>query len=726
MSESSRRRLTVLQVLVVSLVVTLLGRLWFLQVVAGPAYRSMAAQMSVTTVASPAVRGLILDDQGRPLAQNRTTLVVSVSRTVLLAQPDQGAAVLARTADLLGMTRVEAVARTTLCGTPGAVVGVCWNGSPYQLIPLTVRADQPAALAIMERQDEFPGVTAEVQAVRQYPRAYGANAAHVLGYLGPVSPADLAAQAAGAPGHLVAGELVGRSGLEQAYDTYLRGTPGVTRLAVDSRGQVVRTVTQALSVPGNYVVTSIDARVQAVAEAQLQAALERARSLPNTTGGPGSTYVAPAGAVVVLDATNGRVVAMASAPSYDPNVWVGGISQAQYDRLMAPSAHLPLLDRAIAGQFPTGSIFKVVTTSAAAQAGFDLGGSYDCPPSITVGGRQFGNFHGEAFGRISLEQAIQVSCDTVFYNIAYEMWKQAGGLSGTDAKDPLVRMSQGYGLGRPTGIDLPGEAAGRVPSRAWLASYYASMKGYYCTLGKAPGAGFVHQFAREFCADGNLYLPGDELNLAIGQGDMLATPLQMARVYAAIANGGTLYAPQVATAVISPTGTVVTRFAPKIDGHLPVSPATLAYLQRVLPTVSASPLGTGHQPFVGFPLGQIPVASKTGTAEVAGKQTQSWFATYAPAAGSPRYAVVMTIEQGGTGSLTAGPSVRAIYEALFGVRGGTVDPAAAILPGALPPVGLPVVGADGRIHPPGTVLPRAVRTRSSSSPAMLARREVRT
>ncbi|MHB1802411.1 MAG: penicillin-binding protein 2 [Actinomycetes bacterium] len=714
MLDRSSRRLTVVQVLIVSLVVTLLGRLWYLQVDVGPSLKALAANDQIRVVSTPAVRGMILDDMGRPLAQNQTSLVVSVSLTALSSQPDGGTAVLKRVAATLGVPYSSILARTTLCGQPGSVAGVCWTGSPYQPVPISTNANQAAALQIMQEQSRYPGVTAELQAVRQYPQPYGVQAAHLLGYVGPVSASELAAQSAAgrsnAPNALQAGQLVGRSGLEQQYDTALRGTPGATKLEVNSAGSVVSTMSTTPAVPGNYLVTSIDARVQAAAQQALAAAIQRARNMTNITGGPGATYRAPAGAVVVMDVHTGRIVAMSSYPSYNPYVWVGGISQANYNALTSPANHEPLLNRAIAGQYPTGSVFKIVTISAAGKSGFNLHGSYDCMPSITLGGRQFGNYHNESFGMISLQEATQVSCDTVFYQLGYQMWLNAGGTNGTDAKDALVQMSDAYGLGQPTGIDLPGEAPGRVPSRAWRLAFWKAIRGPYCAALKTAPTNFTDQY---YCRYDGQYLPGDELNFAVGQGDFLATPLQMARAYAAVANGGTLYVPQLAKAIVTPSGTVVKTFAPKVAGHIPVSPSVIQYLQQILPTVTTSPLGTGYLPFANWPFSQITVATKTGTAQVSGKQTQSWFASYAGPVGHPQYAIVMTVQQGGTGELTSGPSVRAIYDALYGVSSaGTWNPKASVLPNDQLPRELPVVAADGQIYPPGTVLPR-----SQTSPA---------
>lgn len=689
MSERSRLRLLVLQVLVLSLLVTLFARLWYLQVVTGDRYEAAATENRIREVSVPALRGSILDDRGRPLVRNRSALVVTVDRGVLSRRADGGERVLRRLGDLLGEPYADLRDRTQLCGTAGAEPPpVCWNGSPYQPIPVADRVAPRVALQVLERHEEFPGVNAEAQAVRDLPFAAGAQAAHVLGYLSPVTEQELARQLredGTGRDQLAATDLVGRSGLERSYDEDLRGVPGVRQVAVDRLGRVTGVVSETAPVPGNHLVTSIDAELQAVAERQLRAAIARARSTfdDNTN----RKYRADSGAAIVLDVTNGRVIAMASYPSYDPRVWIDGVSQNELDRLYSEEAGIPLLSRATQGEFAPASTFKVISTAAAAMSGFPLEGPYDCSSSFTVGDRRFDNYDSVAFGPIDLSKALQVSCDTVFYRIGYQMWLRDGGTTAvSDPKEPMVRMAQAFGLGEPTGIDLPGEADGRIADREWKLAYYEQMKGYYCRLAKKnpKSQEFLDLFAREFCAEGYVYRAGDAVNFSIGQGDTTVTPLQMATVYAAIANGGTLWAPRVGKAVVSPDGEVVRRIEPQRRGRVPVSPRVLDYIRDAL--VETTRYGTGAIPFDGFPLDEIPVGTKTGTGEVYGKQTTSWFASI-----DERYAVVMMVGQGGTGSETSGPSVRKIWEALYGVRGSKVVPEAAILPGGRPPRGLPDV-----------------------------------
>jgi penicillin-binding protein 2 len=687
-----RARLIILQVLVLSLVVTLFGRLWYLQIRQGDEFTKAATSNNVRQIVTPAVRGLILDDKGRPLVANRVALVVSASRTELLKQPDKGNAVLERLAAALGMPAEEVKLKTRLCEKN--VPQPCWNGSPYQPIPITKEATTEQALAIMEHREDYPGITAEPTAVRAYPGPEGVNAAHELGYLSPVTDEELTKQKESGKGDLQRSDQVGRSGLERTYDTDLRGQAGVTKLAVDNVGKVTGTVSETPSTPGNHLVTSIDARVQAVAEQQLQEALLRARSTFDA-GNTHRNFAGDSGAVVVMDVKTGRIVAMASASSYDPNVWVGGISAKDYQALTSPAAGVPLMPRAIQGQFAPGSIFKVVSTSAAAKNGYSTKSNYPCPSSISVGGITFNNLESASYGDISLARALEVSCNTVFYGLSYDMWLKAGGLKGKN--HPMVDMARAYGLGSPTGIDIPGEVPGRIVDQSVRRAEWEKNKDTWCRQSTDPKLSAQERLVyHENCLDGWQFRAGDAVNFAIGQGETLVTPLQMARVYAAIANGGTLWEPTIGKAVISPDGRVVREIQPKVSNKLPIDAATISYLQNALKGVSVN--GTAARVFAGWPMDKLPIGSKTGTGSVQNKQSTSWFATFGGPVDGPQYAVVMMVSQGGTGSGTSGPSVRKIYDALFGVDDkGNIDPAKALMPA--PPTQLPQIQSDGNIVP---------------------------
>ncbi|MDH6131612.1 penicillin-binding protein 2 [Kitasatospora sp. MAA4] len=680
-------RLVVLQILVLSLLATLGGRLWYLQIRNGSEYTAQASNNHIREVVDPAVRGEILDADGRVLAGNQTQLVVSVSRTSLLQQKDHGKAALTRLAQVLGMSPTDVENKVRLCDakTPQP----CWNGSPYQPIPVTSQATTQQAMQIMERREDFPGITAQPTAVRQYPGPDGANAAQLVGYLSPVTDDEVSkSQDKTGKAKYLASDQIGRAGLESVYDSDLRGTSGVTQLEVDNLGRVIGTAGETPAQPGNNVVTSIDARVQKTVEDNLAQAMSDARKTYDTV--TSQNFVADSGAALVMDVHTGQIIAMASAPTYDPNLWVGGISAKDYQNLTSQDTNYPLLNRAIQGQSAPGSTFKVVSTSAAVQAGYSLDGHYPCPSSLTIGGREFKNFEGESAGDISLEKALEISCDTVFYGLAYDQWQKDGGIKPkANPADWFYKTAHQFGLGAKTGIDLPGEVPGRVPDRQWKTDFFNANQAAWCKQAAGGGTDYATEIARENCVDGAVMRAGDSVNYAIGQGDTLVTPVQMARIYSAIANGGTLYTPTVAKAVVTPSGQLVRNIAPHVDGKLPDDQKTLQYIDQATAGVITS--GTAAWKFAGagWPQDKIQLHAKTGTAEVYGKQTTSWLTTY-----SKDYAVIMTISQGGTGSGGSGDAVRRIYQALYGVDDkGNIDSSKALLPA--PQTALPTFNPDG-------------------------------
>ncbi|MFF8279294.1 penicillin-binding protein 2 [Streptomyces lateritius] len=681
-------RLVVIQVLVFSLLLTLGGRLWYLQIRNGKEYTDEARSNHVQRVVQPAVRGSILDARGVPLADNETRLVVSASRTDLMKMKDDGKAVLTRLAGVLGMKPKDVMDKVRLCDsqTPQP----CWNGSPYQPIPVTNKATTQQALRIRESSEDFPGITAEPTAVRRYPAPGKARTSQVLGYLSPVTDEEIQKAKDTDSPHLRS-DQVGRSGLERTYDKQLRGKAGVTSYEVDKLGRVMDQTESDPGVPGSHVVTSIDARVQAVAEFELHAAMETVRKeTDKITGRP---YEADAGAVVVMESKTGRVVAMASQPDYDPNAWIGGISAKDYTRLTDKNSNYPLLNRAIQGQAPAGSVFKVVSASAAVRAGYPFNDRYNCSSSYSMGNRSFANFESKGHGPITLGDALKFSCNTVFYRLGHQEWQRDGGMKPKkDAHDWFYRTARDFGFGSETGVDLPNEVTGRIPDRQWKQSFWEANKDSWCKQGKKGGT-YVEQIAYESCLEGNQLKAFDSINFAIGQGDVLITPVQLATAYAAISNGGTLYNPTIGKAVISPDGKRIQEIKPKAHGRLPVDAQTIRDLDKGLRSV-VEPGGTAAWRFGGWPQDKIPMRAKTGTAQVYGKQTTSWFATY-----TDDYTIVMTISQGGTGSGASGPAVRNIYDALYGLDDeGNQDLKRALLP--KPQQALPKIQADGTIEAP--------------------------
>lgn len=656
-------RMVAFAVVVVVLFGTLLGRLGELQVGDGGRYAAEAQRLNTRTITVPATRGRILDRFGTPLADNTLRTVVSVERSGMADARDGGRDVLRRVAAVLGMPFQQVWGRAQLCGAKDAPKPpLCWSGSPYEPIPVATGADPRRALSLLEQPDRFRGVDVAAQPVRHYPAVDGVNAAHLLGYLGRATAADVAA----GNGSVTGTDLVGRSGLEQQYDPVLRGRPGRTVVAIDPRGIVTRVLSRVDSVPGRDLVTNLDVRVQASAERALSEAVRHARSKGQR---------ADSGAAVVLDVRDGSVLAAASYPAYDPGVWTGGISAAGFAALTDPAAGTPLVSRVTSSLFPPASTFKAISLPAAVAAGNDLAGSYDCSSDYRIGTRTFRNYESRAYGTISLHQAIVLSCDTVFYDFAYRSWLAQGGLGATsDARDPFVATARAFGLGRATGIDLPGEQTGRIPDRSWKKRVWEQTRAETCRRAgagypevartDAARASYLTALAVENCRTGFQFRAGDEANFVIGQGDLAATPLQLAVAYAAVANGGTLWAPQVAHRFVeagAPSQDAGQLVRPRRTGTVGLDPRVAAFLHTALAGVVTD--GTAAPAFKGFPLRQWPVAGKTGTGEVFGKGDTAWFVSYAPAT-SPRYAVAVVLSQGGTGAANAAPAARAIHDTL--------------------------------------------------------------
>ena len=567
----------------------------------------------------------------------------------------------------------------------------CWTGSRFQPIPITKEADPELALRIVERSDQYPGISATPVSIRNYPGSAGVNGAHLLGYVGPLTDRDLS----GANGRsYFRSETIGKAGLEIQYDEYLRGTPGIKTVIVDRKEAVTNTTQNSKPIGGNHLVTSIDARVQAATEQALGDAVRRARSSGKPSDGA---------AAVVMDVRNGQIIALASYPTYDPNAFERGLTVAEAENLYSEKAGVPALSRALQGLFAPASTFKSVSVVAAANAGYDLNKTYDCPSEVEVGTRAFQNFESKAQGRISLKKAIAVSCDTIWYRIAFDEWLRDGGLKPkSSANDYFFNAAKGFQIGVKTGIDLPSESSGRLADREWRKSWYQQNKDFYCNYKdrapKSQQTAFLIQLAYENCLDGDKIRAGDAVNFSIGQGDTVVTPLKLAQMYAAIANGGTIWKPTIAKAIVKTDGTVIKKFTSEKLGTLPADRETLKFLHSALREVVIS--GTGAGVFSGFP---IPVSGKTGTAQVFGrnlngsaKADTSWFASYGPT-NKPRFAVVMMVSQGGFGASISGVGARKIYETLFGVKGSKVVSSRIIFPSGVPPVGLPKISPATKV-----------------------------
>lgn len=687
MTDVARLRLLVLRALVLTLLITLFGRLWFLQVVDGEQFAQAALDNRVREVVTPAARGEVLDATGRELVRNRTALVVSVDRGALNRAPGESTEVWNRLGELLAVPAEELERATRPCGS--GVERPCWNGSPYQPVPIAEDVPTDIALRISEHADDFPGVEAGLQGIRDYPQ--GPLAAHLLGYVSPITEEQLADPAYADYRRT---DTVGRNGLEQVYDDELRGQSGVRQVLVDRFGNVEGVVGETQPQAGHHLVTSLDANVQRVTE---EALAEGVR-----TGGGDE------GAALVMEAQTGRIVAMASYPTYDPTVFVGGASVEEFAALTDEEAGIPLLNRAVQGQYPPASTFKIFSTAAAVESGrASLDGRYACPGSIRIGNTTKRNFRGISLGTLNLRQSLIKSCDTIFYRFAVEDWSADNARieDGEPPQESLQNTARGFGFGAPTGVDLPSESAGRITDRGFKQSRWERDKDQYCSNAEAgypdvsdgQRRAFLTRLARENCSDGWRYTAGEHANLAIGQGETVATPLQLATAYGAAVNGGTLFAPRLAKAIVSADGRTVREIPPQVRGTVPASPELLDYMRDALGDVTGD--GTAAGAFSGFPFGELTVGGKTGTAEVFGREDTAWFASFAPVE-DPDFVVVAMFPGAGQGGRVAAPVVRKIYEGMFGLNGQ--EPA---LPDGRVPETLPLVRPDGTVELVGTTPP---------------------
>jgi penicillin-binding protein 2 len=657
---ASRKRLVVLYVVLGALLGGLGYRAWSLQVGSHSQYVALASADRLRDIVQPPVRGEIVDDNGAPLISNASALVVSVNMSVLSEQPGSGRAELRTLAGLLGTTVAALEQKTRPC-TAG-IKPPCWAGSPYQPIPVAQNVSQQVAVQVLEDKRQLPGITAQVQPVTQYAQPVGTDAAQLLGYLQPITASEV--KKLGVPVTGFSGvDLVGQSGLEGQYDQQLRGTAGSDEVSVNAAGQITGTIKHTAPKAGDDLVTSINTQLQVAVQNELASAIQRTEAEGNTK--------ARTGAAVVMT-TTGRIVAMASYPTYNPAVWSGGISTAQFNHIFGTADAEPILDRATQGEYAPGSTWKVTSTAAAVQAGYPTSGQYNCPAATTIAGHSYANDGAPNLGPMSFRQALIVSCDTVFYNLAYDIWKKDHPRANdvTSPKAPVQEMQGAelkWGFGRSTGVDVS-ESSGTVPTREWLYYYWKdnAHKGQnWCKYGQENGT-YVQQIEWDDCRSGNVWTPGQSVIASIGQGYVSVTPLQLANAYAALANGGTLYSPRIGEELVSPTGQVDRKITPPVIGHLPASKATLAYIRSALAGVVTS--GTAAGAFGGFPQGQVCVAGKTGTAQVAGNLATSVFASFAPC-GHPKYVVVVMIPDSGYGADVSAPAVRQIWDSIYGLEG---------------------------------------------------------
>jgi penicillin-binding protein 2 len=642
-SSPLRARLSVLSVIVGVLFVAIASRLWYLQVLAGDRYGDLAEGNRVRQVVVEAPRGRILDRDGKVLVRNRAAWAVTVKPSEL---GDRRRETLGRLARVLRTSRAKLEARLA-----------DYTGSPLRGAPVAEDVPMDQLFYLTEHADRFPGVAPEVLALREYP--FATAAAHVLGYVGEISADELKQKRF--RGYR-AGDIIGKAGVELTYDKWLRGRNGVQDLEVNAAGEVVRTLGGRPPVPGKDLRLAVDLEVQRTAEQALASGLRAARALPDRERG--GTYPAPAATAVVLDPDDGAVLALASLPQYDPRRFVGGISRRDFARY-ANDPGKPLLQRAVQSVYPPGSTWKPFTALAGLRSGVITPSTgYRCPGSFTIGNYTKRDWTPRGHGTVALTDSLRLSCDVYYYNLgaAFGAGERAQEDRGEKVDERMQATARGFGFGRQPDLDLPYATEGTVPTREWRKRFWERNKRVYCA-----GSSAVY---RDLCREGWRWQGGDNLNIAIGQGDVQVSPLQLALGYAAVANGGTVYRPHVGQAVIDPvSGQAVRRVSPRVEGVARVPGGALAAVGQALATVPTG--GTATSAFAGFPLDRFPVAGKTGTADLPPRAPFAWFASYAPAT-NPQYVVVVMVEEGGHGGESAAPVARAIYQRLFGLPVGPV------------------------------------------------------
>lgn len=652
---SFRIRSVAVIVVAVCLFATLIGRLWYLQVADAnvPAVQQATSQ-GLETFYIPAARGDIFSRDGALLAGNHIEQVVEVEPDAYQEHP--------------GIAReLAAVLDEPVSEVKAALDNKQY--SPYQPVPVKEGVSASVALSIEENQAQLPGVTVTDEPVRYYPQA--STTANVVGYVSQITGTEYGADkgqmcAKGIPCYTTSSE-VGQAGIEASMEQYLRGVPGKEVEEVNAEGQVLGTESYTPPVAGDNVVLSISLKDQKAAVTSLDGWVQRGRTFTDPVSGELARV--PSAAMVVEDPRNGQVLALATYPDYDDNDFVGGISQKQWDYYNNAANNYPLEDRAISWAGATGSTFKLITATAALDYGvrgpYDY---YDDTGGITVGGQTFGDNDNQAAGEVDLQTAITISDDAYFYSLGYDFWQ----IWADDKGHPedLQKVASEYGLGHYSGIDLPGEVPGIVPSQQVFTRQH-------------------EQYPKDY--PNSYFEPGQEIQEAIGQGEDEVTPLQLADAYAAFANDGTLYVPDVVLAVEAqgtggrPNGKILKLFQPQVKDHVQMpSAADRAVMLSGFEGVTADPSGTGYYAFQGFPLSQYPVAGKTGTAQVGSNFSQvgwpkyiqdtSVFTSFAPAT-DPHFVVDAFFAQAGYGASVAAPSVCQEYLTLFGFKKGA--PAAA-------------------------------------------------
>lgn len=568
---------------------------WYLQVLSGDHYLAQADNNRVREIVTPAPRGRIVDRNGRTLVDNRPARVVQITPDELPQNQKAKTQLYVRLARVLHMSRREI--RTEVRQQLREV--------PFSAATVKTDVSLPVVAYLSEHKQSFPGVTVDTLSLRSYPHKQ--LAAHIFGTVGEVTGEQLKQRRYRG---VTQGDRVGQSGIEYSYDRFLRGKNGARRVLVDASGDPRGSLGVVPSVPGHQLRLSIDLDVQRVAQ--------------QATAGD-------AGAFVVMNVKNGEIVALGSNPSFDPNVFSKGIKTSVYKALTSKDNGEPLADRAIQGLYPTGSTFKLITATAALEGGLITPETalFD-PGFLKVGGVTFKNAEGAVHGSLALRQALTVSDDVFFYKLGLQA-------NGTGNGHLIQRWAARYGLGRKTGIDLPAELDGLIPSPEWRNRLFKKK------LTDRP------------------WTPGDNINLSVGQGDVQVTPLQLAVAYAALANNGTVLRPHIGRRIEDSEGRVVQEFNARARRKLKLTPQYRQAILDGLRGAASAPGGTSTSVFKDFPWA---IAGKTGTAEKGSfRKDQSWYAALAPYP-EMKYVVVVTAEHGGFGADTAAPQAKKILAEL--------------------------------------------------------------
>jgi penicillin-binding protein 2 len=688
---SAGGRLTLLTIVVVTLLVALLSRLYYLQVLVGDTFSSLAEANSIERVESEAPRGRIILSDGTELARNRVALSISIVRdyffdrvTGELLDDPEVAGTVERLGQLLGVERGELLEDMRSL-----------RRSPFRPTPVAVDVAPEIALVVQEHPELFPGVVAERVPIRQYPQ--GELAAHLVGYVNEISERQLES---GDHPDKSPGDVIGQAGLEATYDDVLQGVEGVRTLVVNASRAVVEERSDVPPVRGNDVVLTLDPELQQAVQDILEEGIMTARSeFTYEVDEVGRVPVeATSGAAVVLDPATGDILASASFPTFDAQGLAAPISTEYFEYWQDPDNEYgrPALNRVFAEAFPPASTWKIASGFGALRADeITPDTQLGCPPSLEVGERVFRNWNRVDEGDMDLARALQRSCDTFFYEVAINQWveeraqEQAldiepGVCDYSDVDEEFQAAANEMGFGERIGLDLWGESPGRLTGRQWRCEYWLETKddpGGACTLANEVLTRDDPNWALydDLCRTGYVWRGGDAVNMSIGQGDLLTSPLQIAAAYGAVATEGTVMSPKLGQAILDPAGEVVETIDPVVFNDIDAPDQWWAELRRGLEDVVMTPRGTASAAFDGFPLDRYPVAGKTGTGQ-AGFNSDlerdnlpySWFASYAPA-DDPEYVVVVMIERGGGGSQTAAPIVRRIYEEIFDIDATAIE-----------------------------------------------------